>query len=234
MNMRIIFRHALLGCGLLVASQIVFSQTAIAMQGQEDGARSNQSFSLTNNGKSGTPSNKTNISKPESTSARAVDEVPVDNLQKINTDKITSFFVRANDSKRIQLSMLVAHKEELTDAVRKIFGQKLTPLVFSVSTLPNRSVNFDPNLLRFEQRGRVWQPLVEKNTVDIMPLDENTKFGGMVTDGEVHQGIVLLPAWFNPKEPITLRYGDFHYLARFANLSANEQSIEAAPKTKKD
>jgi hypothetical protein len=89
--------------------------------------------------------------------------------------------------------------------------------------LPNRSVEFDPAKLRFEQLGRSWQPTAGNHVADIVPLDDNAKFGGMVKEGEVHQGIVLLPAWINPQEPITLRYGDFHYLARFAeaNSSAN-------------
>ncbi len=164
------------------------------------------------------PRNEAASPKRDNALARPADRVPVVNLKKIETDKITSFFVRANDSKRIQLSMLVAYKVELADAIQQLFGQKVTPLVFSVSTLPNRKFEFDPAKLRFEQGGRSWQPDLSKEVVEVLPLDENAKFGGMVTDREVHQGIVLLPAWMNPKEPITLRYGDFHYLARFVDL----------------
>lgn len=139
-------------------------------------------------------------------------------LAKLQADKITSFFVRDNDSNRIQLSMLVAYQAELTKAVREIVGQKVTPLVFSVSTLPSRMVSFDPTQLRFEQNGRQWTPMTGPHSPDVMPLEENGVFGGKVADGEVHQGVVLLPAWFNPHRPITLRYGDFHYLAKFAQL----------------
>jgi hypothetical protein len=164
--------------------------------------------------------NEPKTSKHENALARPVDRLPVVNLKKMETDKITSFFVRANDSKRIQLSMLVAYKAELAVAMQKMYGQKVTPLVFSVSTFPNRQVEFDPAKLRFEQRGRIWHPENDSDAVDVLPLDDHAKFGGVVTDGEVHQGIVLLPAWMNPQEPITLRYGDFHYLATFAEAQA--------------
>ncbi|MDZ7343675.1 MAG: hypothetical protein ONA90_04080 [candidate division KSB1 bacterium] len=215
MNKRTIFMCVLISGSLVVVSPRV----AIGMQGHEDGAQSNSSASITlaTDAKLEAPSTEARSEK----GMRSADKVPFTNSQKIEADKITSFFVRANDSKRILLSMLVAYRAELTEAVRQIFGQKVTPLVFSVSTLPNRSVNFDPALLRFEQRGRVWQPVVNNNSADILPLDENAKFGGTLIDGEVHQGIVMLPAWINPKEPITVRYGDFHYLARFAELPTN-------------
>jgi hypothetical protein len=136
--------------------------------------------------------------------------------QKIEHNKITSFFVRANDSKQIQLSILVAYKPELTQALRQLFGEKVTPLLFSVSTLPNRTAAFDPTRFCFEQRGRVWQPNHLKNALDILPVEEGGRFGGTITDSQVHQGIILLPEWFDPQSPITLRYDDFRYLARFA------------------
>ncbi len=139
-------------------------------------------------------------------------------LAELQADKITSFFVRDNDSNRIQLSMLVAYQAELAKAVREIVGQKVTPLVFSVSTLPSRMVSFDPAQLRFEQNGRQWTPATGPHSADVMPLEENGVFGGNVADGDVHQGVVLLPAWFDPHRPITLQYGDFHYLAKFAQL----------------
>ena len=219
MNKRTIFTCVLMSGSLLAVSPRV----AIGMQGHEDGAPSNNSASITLASQAQLDASpaEAKSEKRGSNVARSADKVPLTNSQKIEADKITSFFVRANDSKRIQLSMLVAYRAELTEAVRQISGQKVTPLVFSVSTLPNRSVNFDPTLLRFEQRGRVWQPVANDNAADILPLDEGAKFGGMVTDSEVHQGIVMLPAWINPKEPITVRYGDFHYLARFADLPAN-------------
>lgn len=130
--------------------------------------------------------------------------------QKIKTDKITPIFVRTNDSKRIQLSMLVAYNEDLAQSVRAMIGQKVTPLVFSVSTLPNRTGHFDPTLLRFEQRGHVWQPQAEGNAIDFLPMETGGHFGGPITGSQVHQGVILLPAFFDPQTPITLRYENFH------------------------
>jgi len=143
------------------------------------------------------------------------DRLPLLPTKKIAAEPITSFFIRANDNKRIQLSVLVTYKKEFTDAVRKLVQENVTPLLFSVSTLPNRTVNFDPALLRFEQRGRAWQPNGLKNSIDVWPLEEGGQFGGIVTDGKIQQGVILLPEWFDPRTPITVRYGDFHYLARF-------------------
>lgn len=140
--------------------------------------------------------------------------------QTVEKDKITSFFVRASESKRIQLSMLVAYRDELAHAVQDLIGEKVTPLVFSVSTLPNRKVYFDPALLFFEQNGHVWQPQVSGSGLDVLPLEDGAAFGGTLVNGELHQGVILLPDWFNASEPIMLRYEDFHYLARF--VSANE------------
>jgi hypothetical protein len=146
-------------------------------------------------------------------SARPASAAPA---AKLEANKIISFFVRANDSKRIQLSILVTYKEEFTQAVRQLTGERVTPLLFSVSTLPNRTRYFDPALLRFEQRGRSWQPNPARNAIDIWPWEEGEVFGGVLSDTQVHQGVILLPEWFDPQAPITLRYGDFHYLARFA------------------
>lgn len=146
-----------------------------------------------------------------------VDRLPAVSPQKIKTEKITSFFVRINDSKRIELSMLVVYEEDFAESVRAMIGQKITPLVFSVSTLSNRTVDFDPTLLRFEQHGHAWQPQAAGNTIDFLPMEEGGKFGGAITGKQVQQGVILLPAVFDPQTPITLRYGNFHYLARFAH-----------------
>jgi hypothetical protein len=145
-----------------------------------------------------------------------LDRFPLTPAKKAEIDKITSFFVRANDSKRIQLSILVTHKKEFTQAVRQLLQENVTPLLFSVSTLPNRTINFDPALLRFEQRGRIWQPNGVINSIDIWPLEEGGQFGGVITESQAHQGVILLPGWFDSQAPITVRYGDFRYLARFA------------------
>ena len=217
MKTRTIFRQAVIGSWVATAAQIFSFTAAFAMQNTEGApANTSNAMLMAANLKVANPANERGTPQPEIPLLKPVDRVPTVSLKKMATDKVTSFFVRANDSKRIQLSMLVVYKTELATAIQKMYGQKVTPLVFSVSTFPNRQVNFDPAKLRFEQRGRVWNPESEKAAVNILPLDDNTKFGGVVSDGEVHQGIVLLPAWMNPQEPITLRYNDFHYLATFA------------------
>lgn len=136
--------------------------------------------------------------------------------QTIVADNITSFFVRDVEHRRITLSVLVAHNFELTQFVRQLTGEPVTPLVFSVSTLPDRRGFFDPLLLSFEQKGRTWKPSAA-SVEDLMPLTADTPFGGEVSDGEVHQGVVFVPDWFNPEEPITVHYGDFRYQTRFIN-----------------
>jgi hypothetical protein len=221
MKTRTIFRRVVMGGCVMAVTQLYSFQTTNAMQ-KEEGANANTSTPMlvAANTNVTTPANEPKTAKRENALARPVDRLPAVNLKKMESDKITSFFVRANDSKRIQLSMLVVYKAELAAAIRKMYDQKVTPLVFSVSTFPNRQVAFDPAKLRFEQCGRIWHPGGDQDAVDILPLDDNAKFGGLVIDGEVHQGIVLLPAWMNPKEPITLRYGDFHYLATFADAQA--------------
>jgi hypothetical protein len=148
-------------------------------------------------------------------SSKNAPRTPLSPARKLEANKITSLFVRVNDSKRIQFSILITYKDEFTQAVRELIGEEVTPLLFSVSTLPTRTAHFDPALLRFEQRGRSWQPSPERNAIDIWPWEEGEAFGGTLTDAQVQQGVILLPEWFDPRAPITLRYGDFHYLARF-------------------
>ncbi len=218
MKTRTIFRRAVISGCVVAAAQIFSPQAASAMQKEE--ANASNMMLLAANLKTNAPAKESSPTKPEIPLTKPVDRIPTVSLKKMETDKITSFFVRANDSKRIQLSMLVVYKAELAKAIQKMYGQKVTPLVFSVSTFPNRQANFDPEKLRFEQRGRIWHPESDKAAVNVLPLDDNAKFGGVVADGEVHQGIVLLPAWMNPQEPITLRYNDFHYLATFADAQA--------------
>lgn len=145
--------------------------------------------------------------------------LPIVSSSKIERNKITSFFVHAANSKRIQFSVLVVHQQEFTDSVRKLLGESLTPLLLSVSTLPNRTVQFEPSLFCFEQHGRLWQPDPTREALDVWPLEEGTPFGGVIADGQVHQGVILLPEWFDSRQPITVRYGNFHYLARFVERS---------------
>jgi hypothetical protein len=223
MKTRILQRVVVGGC-VWAVSQMFLAPAVSAMQAHDDGSKASAPAPAL--ATVDAPRHEVAPPKRDNFLVRPADRVPVVNLKKIEADKITSFFVRANDSKRIQLSMLVAYKPEFAEAVQQMVGQKVTPLVFSVSTLPNRQIEFDPAKLRFEQRGRTWQPNANHDVLEVLPLDESAKFGGLVTDHEVHQGVVLLPAWMNPKEPITLHYGDFHYLARFADLQGKAASIK--------
>ena len=151
-------------------------------------------------------------------------------------EKITSIFVRNNDSKQIKLSMLVSHKDELTNSVRELVKKHVTPLVFSVSVLPNRSTVFEPKLLRFSQNGKTWIPKIQGSKTDVILLEEDGKFGGAIADGDIHQGMVLLPAWFSPTSLISVHYGDFHYLAQFIGADTSNKTspslISSSPTTK--
>ena len=148
MKTRTIFRRGVVSGCVIAVAQMFSSQTSEAMQ-REEGANASTPTLIAANLNVNTPANEPKSSKRESPLARPVDRIPVVNLKKMETDKITSFFVRANDSKRIQLSMLVVYKTDLAVAIQKMYGQKMTPLVFSVSTFPNRQVAFDPAKLRF-------------------------------------------------------------------------------------
>lgn len=147
--------------------------------------------------------------------AKNIDRVTTTSPQ-IKHDKTTSFYVRGDDSKRIQLLMSVDYSEKFTQMVRALVRQQVTPLVFSVSALPNRPATFDPTLLCFKQNGHVWQPQVTGNAADILPVKEGAQFGGIILESLIQQGAIILPAYFDPQLPMTVRYGKFHYLACFA------------------
>src|SRR5574342_1052903 len=152
MKTRTIFRQAVIGGCIIAVAQMFSWRIAIAMQKEENAkAGASTPVLIAVNTNAAAAANEPKITKRENPLARPVDRLPVVNLKKMETDKITSFFVRANDSKRIQLSMLVVYKAELAVAIQKMYGQKMTPLVFSVSTFPNRRVDFDPTKLCFEQ-----------------------------------------------------------------------------------
>jgi hypothetical protein len=201
------FWRKLLSTGFGAILICILAPTAGSMQMQEPFCVSTES-----NGMKKKAGNLTESFPEKNFSSKNTAPLPA---RKLEANKITSLFVRANDSKRIQLSILVTYKDEFTQAVRKLTGEQVTPLLFSVSTLPNRTANFNPALLCFEQRGRSWQPNPARNAIDIWPWEEGEVFGGMLTDAQIHQGVILLPEWFDPQAPITLRYGNFRYLARF-------------------
>jgi hypothetical protein len=123
-------------------------------------------------------------------------------------NQINSLFVRPFGKGTTAMIMLIAHDKEVTEVVQEILQSKQTPLIFSVSTLPFTEADFDPSLLQFEQDQRMWQMQSEDNNdVTVMiPLGRDAKFGGALKDGEIHQGVVLLPDWFDLRKPITIRY----------------------------
>lgn len=194
---------------------IGFGATLICLLAPAAGSMQMQEAFYTSSETTGMKKEAGNLPKSFSQKNYSSKNAPLSPARKLEANKITSLFVRANDSRRIQFSILITYKDEFTQAVRKLIGEEVTPLLFSVSTLPTRTAHFEPALLRFEQRGRSWQPSPERNAIDIWPWEEGGPFGGTLTDAQVHQGVILLPAWFDPQTPITLRYGDFHYLARF-------------------
>jgi hypothetical protein len=220
--MRIIkrVRHKLLGAAFGLCLLCLFAYPVSSMQ-DESAPEANQNspyLSATVNGQRHGSAASSVAAPARTKSSNSADRVSMKTIGEIGADKITSFFVRTNDSKRIQLSMLVAYKAEFTRAVRELTGLKVTPLLFSITTLPGRTVDFDPSRLCFEQRGRAWQPSAKSASVEIITLHEGERFGGTLTDGQVQQAVILLPEWFDPNIPITFRYGDFHYLARFAEM----------------
>jgi hypothetical protein len=208
-------RHYLIGIGSAVIFSCSFARPVGSVQVQEVFCVSARIPAEANERKKESANATATFPRKNFLYKKKAAREPLAPARKLETNKITSLFVRTNDSNRIQFSILITYKDEFTRAVRELIGEEVTPLLFSVSTLPNRTAHFEPALLRFEQRGRSWQPSPERSAIDIWPWEEGGTFGGTLTDTQVQQGVILLPEWFDPQAPITLRYGDFHYLARF-------------------
>ena len=132
----------------------------------------------------------------------------------IMADQISSFYVRGGEQNRIMLSMLLGHNVELTTMVRQLTGDQVTPVLLSVTTLPDRHGFFDPALLSFEQNGKTWKPDPAAPD-DLLPVNADSPFGGEVSHGQIHQGVVFVPAWLDTGKPLIVHYGDFQYQARF-------------------
>lgn len=120
--------------------------------------------------------------------------------------QINSLFVPAQGRDSKSIFTLVACDKQMTAAVRKRAQTRQTPLIFSVSTLPGTQVEFDPGLFRFQQDGRIWQPSAGSLNHDIFPLGKDGKFGGILRDTDIHQGVILLPDWFDLDRLITIKY----------------------------
>ncbi|MFQ5864261.1 MAG: hypothetical protein ACE5IW_03430 [bacterium] len=135
-------------------------------------------------------------------------------IQISSENQINSLFVRQVGNGPMAMIMLIAHDKEVTQIVQEILQSKQTPLIFSVSALPFTEANFDPSLFRFEQNHRVW-PARSEPIDKVMFALSGAKFGGALKDGEIHQGVVLLPEWFDLRQPITIRYLDNARLLTF-------------------
>ena len=91
--------------------------------------------------------------------------------------------------------------------------ERVTPLLLSVSTMPFIEVEFDPFLFSFEQNGQKWSP--SEKHADAFSLGENDEFGGIISDQDVHQGVVMIPAGFDLNKPIKVSYKNFKKMCRF-------------------
>lgn len=127
---------------------------------------------------------------------------------------INSLFVKHDGSGPIAMIVLVAHSDELTRPVQEITQTKQTPLILSVSTLPLGEVDFNPGAIEFEQDNKVWQPDLNSGK-DVFPLNAGLRFGGVINDGQIQQGVVLLPEWFDVHRPLIIRYLNSQRLLRF-------------------
>ena len=63
--------------------------------------------------------------------------------------RIVSLFVRAKKGRGIQLSMLATIKADLTEKGQALLNERVMPMVFSISTLSERAVDFHPEQFQF-------------------------------------------------------------------------------------
>lgn len=77
-----------------------------------------------------------------------------------------------------------------------------------------QAVDFNPECFQFAQAGRRWQPSGRHQNPEIISLEKDGRFGGEIKQGEVHQGVILLPPWLDPKTSFDFGYGDFNWSMR--------------------
>lgn len=123
--------------------------------------------------------------------------------------QITPLFIRSTQKGDIDLTMLIAYDDRITTIAKQIMNTTITPLIFSVSTMPFMDINFQPELLTFEQNGKKWSPVANSENGALFPLDENIPFGGKLTETQPHQGVIMLPGWFDMNNPIEINYKSF-------------------------
>ncbi len=124
---------------------------------------------------------------------------------------INSLFVKSDGSTSTTLIILVAYDSSLAHKTEAGFAGQ-TPLILSVSTLPFKEARFDPTLVEFEQDGHTWRPVADGES---FPIVKTAPFGGRIRDGQIHQGVVMLPGEFDLSRPLTIRYLSSHRVLRF-------------------
>lgn len=122
---------------------------------------------------------------------------------------ITPLFIRSTQKGDIDLTMLIAYDERITSIARQIMSMTTLPLIFSVSAMPYIDASFQPELLIFEQNGKKWSPVSNNNSSAVFPLDETIPFGGKIIESQPHQGVIMLPGWFDINKPIEVNYKSF-------------------------
>jgi len=128
--------------------------------------------------------------------------------------KITALFVRSSLQNSIDLTMLITFDKGITAATRKITNNAVTPLIFSVSTMPFVEIEFDPTYFIFEQAGIRWSPSSNDSEFDFFPLGEDVDFGGEIREQDIHQGVIMLPDNFDINRPIKISYKQFNKICK--------------------
>jgi len=119
--------------------------------------------------------------------------------------RLTTFFIRGPDGRSIVMTMLLGYSSLLEKRAQALTKQRVHPIIFSVSTLPSKTVSFRPDSLIFEQGRYKWSPDPEAG--DVFPLFGDIEFKKEVSGEDVVQGIIFLPFWFDPHKPFKLIYG---------------------------
>ena len=123
--------------------------------------------------------------------------------------QITPLFIRSSQKGHIDLTMLIAYSQRISKLAKQVIHKSVTPLIFSVSTMPFVKEDFEPERLVFEQNNKRWSPSKLPDTIDMFPLDEAVPFGGQISDTQIHQGVIMLPGWFDIDQPIEINYKNF-------------------------
>jgi len=123
--------------------------------------------------------------------------------------QITPLFIRSSHKGHIDLTMLIAYDHRITNLAKEIINKTVIPLILSVSTMPFVNDNFAPESLVFEQNGKRWSPSKHPDTIDMFPIDVDVPFGGPISDTQLHQGVIMLPGWFDIDQPIEINYKKF-------------------------